>query len=109
MGSDRTASFGRLADLIRPALIARRLQLPISTQIAVYTIERMFDLGAAAILFSSAHLFAPAGLPHREIFIHAGIVFLGLTAFIAMLRRHSSVCSAAKCRRCPGPRHPSPP
>ena len=80
----RRCLFGRLADLIRPALIAKRVQLPISTQIAVYTIERMFDLGAAAIIFSSALLFAPPGLPHREIFIHTGVVSLGLTAFIAI-------------------------
>jgi len=84
IGFTAVSLFGRLADLIRPALIAKRVQLPISTQIAVYTIERMFDLGAAAIIFSSALLFAPAGLPHREIFIHTGVVSLALTAFIAI-------------------------
>jgi hypothetical protein len=84
IGFTAVSLFGRLADLIRPALIAKRLQLPVSSQIAVYTIERMFDLGAAAIIFSSALLFAPSGLPHREIFIHTGVVSLGLTAFIAL-------------------------
>jgi uncharacterized membrane protein YbhN (UPF0104 family) len=84
IGFTAVSLFGRLADLIRPALIAKRVQLPISTQIAVYTIERMFDLGAAAIIFSSALLFAPPGLPHREIFIHTGVVSLALTAFIAI-------------------------
>jgi uncharacterized membrane protein YbhN (UPF0104 family) len=84
IGFTAVSLFGRLADLVRPALIAKRVQLPISTQIAVYTIERMFDLGAAAILFSSALLFAPPGLPHREVFIHTGVVSLALTAFIAV-------------------------
>src|ERR1039458_8988293 len=84
IGFAAVSLFGRLADLIRPTLIAKRVQLPISTQIAVYTIERMFDLGAAAIIFSSALLFAPPGLPHREIFIHTGVVSLALTAFIAI-------------------------
>jgi uncharacterized membrane protein YbhN (UPF0104 family) len=84
VGFTAVSLFGRLADLIRPALIARRVQLPVSTQIAVYTIERMFDLGAAAIIFSSALLFAPPGLPHREVFIHTGVVSLALTAFIAI-------------------------
>ena len=84
IGFTAVSLFGRLADLIRPALIAKRVQLPISTQIAVYTIERMFDLGAAAIIFSSALLFTPPGLPHREIFIHTGVVSLALTAFIAI-------------------------
>jgi hypothetical protein len=84
IGFTAVSLFGRLADLIRPALIAKRVQLSISSQIAVYTIERMFDLGAAAIIFSSALLFAPPGLPHREIFIHTGVVSLALTAFIAI-------------------------
>ena len=49
-----SALFGRLADLTRPYLVARRVNLSLSSQIAVYTIERMFDLGAAAVIFSSA-------------------------------------------------------
>jgi uncharacterized membrane protein YbhN (UPF0104 family) len=84
IGFTAVALFGRLADVIRTALVAKRIDLSISSQIAVYTIERMFDLGAAAIIFSSALLFAPPGLPHREIFIHTGFVSLGLTAFIAI-------------------------
>jgi hypothetical protein len=84
IGFTAVALFGRLADVIRPALVAKRVQLPISSQIAVYTIERMFDLGAAAIIFSGALLFAPRDLPHHEIFIHTGVVSLGLTAFIAI-------------------------
>ena len=84
IGFTAVALFGRLADVIRPALVAKRVQLPISSQIAVYTIERMFDLGAAAIIFSGALLFVPRDLPHHEIFIHTGVVSLGLTAFIAI-------------------------
>ena len=84
IGFTAVCLFGRLADLIRPALIAKRVQLSVSSQVAVYTIERMFDLGAAAIIFSSALLFAPPGLPHREIFIHTGVISLALTAFIAV-------------------------
>src|ERR1039457_2881978 len=76
IGFTAVALFGRLADVIRPALVAKRVQLPISSQVAVYTIERMFDLGAAAIIFSSALLFAPRDLPHHEIFIHTGVFSL---------------------------------
>jgi hypothetical protein len=84
IGFTGVALFGRLADLIRPALIAKRVDLPVSSQLAVYTIERMFDLGAAAIIFSGALLFVPHDLPHREIFIHSGEVSLALTAIIAI-------------------------
>jgi glycosyltransferase 2 family protein len=85
IGFTAVALFGRLADLVRPALIAKRIDLPISTQLAVYTIERMFDLGAAAIIFSSALLFAPRDLPHHEIFVRTGLLSLGGTAFIAIV------------------------
>lgn len=84
IGFAAVALFGRLADVIRPALVAKRVDLPIASQIAVYTIERMFDLGAAAIIFSSALLFVPRDLPHHQIFIHTGLVSLALTAFIAL-------------------------
>ena len=84
VGFTAVSLFGRLADLIRPALIAKRVQLPISTQIAVYTVERMFDLGAAAILFSGALLFAPRDLPHHEIFVRTGVFSLAGTALIAI-------------------------
>jgi len=84
IGFTAVSLFGRLADLVRPALIAKRVQLPISTQIAVYTIERMFDLGAAAIIFSSALLFIPRDLPHHDIFLHTGEISLAGTAFLAL-------------------------
>ncbi|HEY4379941.1 MAG TPA: lysylphosphatidylglycerol synthase transmembrane domain-containing protein [Acidobacteriaceae bacterium] len=84
IGFTAVALFGRLADVIRPALVAKRIQLPVSTQIAVYTIERMFDLGAAAIIFSGALLFAPRDLPHHDIFVRTGLVSLAGTAIIAI-------------------------
>jgi hypothetical protein len=71
-------------DVIRPALVARRVQLSISSQVAVYTIERMFDLGAAALIFSGALLFAPRDLPHHEIFVRTGLFSLAGTALIAV-------------------------
>ena len=51
IGFTAVALLGRLADLVRPYLIARRTQLPLSSQVAVYTVERMFDLGAMALIF----------------------------------------------------------
>jgi uncharacterized membrane protein YbhN (UPF0104 family) len=84
IGFTAVALFGRLADVIRPALVARRVQLSLASQVAVYTIERMFDLGAAAIIFSSALLFTPADLPNRALFVHTGLVSLAGTAIIAL-------------------------
>jgi uncharacterized membrane protein YbhN (UPF0104 family) len=84
IGFTAVSLFGRIADLARPALIAKRIGLPVSSQVAVYTIERMFDLGAAAIIFSSALLFTPADLPNRTLFVHTGLFSLAGTALIAL-------------------------
>ena len=84
IGFTAVALFGRLADLTRPYLVARRIQLPVSSQVAVYTVERMFDLGSAAIVFSSALALAPAGLPHRENYVRVGALSMAATLGIAL-------------------------
>jgi len=75
--------FGRFADLARPYLIARRLKTSVATQLAVYSIERAFDLAAAAILFSVTLAFAPRNMPHHEAFARAGALSLAATVFLA--------------------------
>jgi len=84
IGFTAVALFGRLADVIRPALVARRVGLSVSSQVAVYTIERTFDLGSAALIFSAALLFAPSDLPHHEVFVRTGVVSLAVTALLAV-------------------------
>jgi hypothetical protein len=86
IGFTAVALFGRLADLVRPYLVARRTRLPITSQIAVYTVERMFDLGAMAMIFSGALLLAPdrATLPHHEALQHAALGGLALTVALAI-------------------------
>jgi len=76
--------FGRVADLARPYLIARRLKTSVATQLAVYSIERAFDLAAAAILFSATLAFAPRDMPHHEAFARAGAISLAATLFLAV-------------------------
>lgn len=84
IGFTAVAMFGRLADLTRPYLVSRKIDLPLSSQVAVYTIERMFDLGAAALIFSSALAFAPKDLPHHDVFVRAGLGSLAVTLAIAV-------------------------
>ncbi len=84
IGFTAVALFGRLADLTRPYLVARRTGLSLASQVAVYTIERMFDLGAAAIIFSSALAFTPKNLPHHDVFVKTGLVSMGATLAIAV-------------------------
>jgi len=84
IGFTAVALFGRLADLSRPYLVARKIHLPLSSQVAVYTIERMFDLGSAALIFSTALAFAPKDMPHHQVFVRAGLGSLAVTAAIAV-------------------------
>jgi hypothetical protein len=92
IGFTAVAIFGRLADLVRPYLVAKRTALTVSSQIAVYTVERMFDLGAMALIFSGALLLAPdrATLPHHEALQRAAlgglVVTVALGVFAAIVR-----------------------
>lgn len=73
IGFTAVALIGRVADPVRPYLVSKRTGLPLSTQIAVYIVERLFDAGSMALIFSSVILLAPAGsLPHPEIVKKAG-------------------------------------
>jgi glycosyltransferase 2 family protein len=69
IGFTGVALLGRPADLMRPYLVAKRMKLPLSTQIAVWVVERMFDTAAMALIFSTVLFFAPdkATLPHPEL------------------------------------------
>jgi uncharacterized membrane protein YbhN (UPF0104 family) len=84
IGFSGVALVGRLADLARPYLIARKLKSPVASQLAVYSIERAFDLCAAAIIFSVTLAFAPKNMPHHAAFAKAGIVSFVATAGIAV-------------------------
>jgi hypothetical protein len=68
IGFTAVALIGRVADPVRPYLVAKKTGLPLSTQIAVYIVERLFDAGSMALIFCSVILLDPAGaLPHPEV------------------------------------------
>ncbi len=80
MGFTAVALIGRVADLVRPYLVAKKTGLPLSEQIAVYVVERLFDAGSMALITSSVILLAPPGaLPHPEILRRAAFWGLLLT------------------------------
>ncbi|MGD0735884.1 MAG: lysylphosphatidylglycerol synthase transmembrane domain-containing protein [Terracidiphilus sp.] len=103
IGFTAVALIGRVADLVRPYLVARRTGLPLSSQIAVYIVERLFDAGSMALIFSSVILLAPAGsLPHPEVVRKAGYWGLALTlcgaAFLVLVRLAGGIV-AGFCER----------
>ncbi len=80
MGFTAVALIGRAADLSRPYLVAKKTGQPLTSQIAVYIVERLFDFGAMGLIAFSVIVFSPAGaLPHPEVVRKAGFVGLGLT------------------------------
>jgi uncharacterized protein (TIRG00374 family) len=100
IGFTGVALFGRLADLVRPYLVARRTKLTVGSQIAVYTVERMFDLGAMALIFSLALMFAPdrKTIPHHELMVKVAkvsfIVTLGIACFAVAVRVSGGMLAA---------------
>lgn len=85
MGFTAVALIGRIADLVRPYLVARRTGLTVGSQLAVYVVERLFDGGSMAILLCSAILLSPPGsLPHQQTFDKFGKGGLAVTAAAAL-------------------------
>ncbi len=83
IGFTGLAIFGRIGELIRPLLIARRTGLTFSSQIAVVTVERVFDLGAFGLIFALNLLLSPElqTLPYLH---KAGYTIGALTLVIAL-------------------------
>jgi hypothetical protein len=80
IGFTAVALIGRVADPVRPYLVSKKTGLPLSTQIAVYIVERLFDFGSMALIISTVILLAPAQtLPHPEIVKKAGYGGLAVT------------------------------
>ncbi len=84
IGFTAVALIGRFADPVRPYLVARKTSLPISNQIAVYIVERLFDAGTVALIFSATILFGawfggPNAMPHPDVMKKVSYGALGTT------------------------------
>ena len=96
IGFTGLALLGRAGEFIRPYLIARRTGLPFSSQLAVWAVERIFDIGAFGVLMALA-IFLPSALqsiPHPEYyqrFREAGFFLIafvvGTTVAAVIIRR----------------------
>jgi len=80
IGFTGLALLGRPGELTRPYLVARRQNLPFSSQLAVWAVERIFDIGAYALLLVGAIFFAegPRELPFFASFQRAGFILVAL-------------------------------
>jgi uncharacterized membrane protein YbhN (UPF0104 family) len=100
IGFTAVALVGRVADLARPYLVARKTKVALSLQLAIYTIERMFDLGSVALIFALALLLAPdrATLPHPEIAKRVALGALAVSAALVVLALSVRLAGEAMAR-----------
>jgi uncharacterized membrane protein YbhN (UPF0104 family) len=90
------ALLGRPGEFIRPYLIARKENLPLASQIGVWTVERIFDIGAFTVLMTIDVFFSPSirvnpYLPKFRIAavaLCALVAVAGLLAFLLRVRGH---------------------
>jgi uncharacterized protein (TIRG00374 family) len=102
VGFTGLALLGRAGEFIRPYLIARRTDLSFSSQLAVWGVERIFDLGAFTILMMLA-IFLPSALPsipHPEYYLRfreLGFILtalvVGTTLAAVVIRRNGEVAA----------------
>src|SRR5215475_7347015 len=105
IGFTGLALLGRPGELIRPFLIAKRENLPFSSQLAVWAVERIFDVGGFTFLFVLAAFFAtaPKRLQSRGIFEEIAVVLIvivvGLTVGAFAVHRSGEALAAWVERR----------
>ncbi|HZQ68755.1 MAG TPA: lysylphosphatidylglycerol synthase transmembrane domain-containing protein [Terriglobales bacterium] len=105
IGFTGLAVLGRPGELIRPYLIARRHNLSFSSQVAVWAVERIFDIGGFTFLLIMAAFLAtaPKRLSYYADFQKAGLFFtvlvVGLTVAAIVMDRRGEALAAWVERR----------
>jgi hypothetical protein len=84
IGFTGLALLGRPGELIRPYLIAKQEGLTLSSQLAVWTVERIFDIGAFAVVLCIDVFAFSDGLPHSSALRRISLALLALL-FILVL------------------------
>ncbi len=72
IGFTAIALLGRVAEPVRPYLVAKKTDLTFTSQVAIYLVERLLDAGSMVLIFSATILLAawfggPGALPHPEV------------------------------------------
>jgi hypothetical protein len=84
VGFSALGLFGRAGEFARPYLIARKQRLTFTSQLAVWTVERFFDLGAVALLMLTLAAMAMAGfVDGNKVALLKEDVHRGLTSLAA--------------------------
>jgi uncharacterized protein (TIRG00374 family) len=77
------ALLGRPGEFIRPYIISKRARLPFASQVAVWTVERIFDSSSVAIILAADLLFAQnlRTFPQFTSIRTGGILLIALVTF----------------------------
>ncbi len=81
------ALLGRPGEFIRPYLIAKKENVTVSSQIGVWTVERIFDIGAFTVLMAYDVFFSAriSGNPYIGKFRMAAVILCGVVALMGFL------------------------
>ena len=87
VGFTGLALLGRPGELIRPYLIAKKENVPVPSQLGVWTVERIFDIGAFTALMTIDVFWSTQLRTHPYIgkFQEAAIVLCILVGFMALI------------------------
>lgn len=87
IGFTSVAILGRLGEFVRPYLVARRQKVTFTSQLAVYAVERVFDLLAAAGIIAVTLSVSPSvqSLPYHEQFRRFGYLGIALALLLALI------------------------
>src|SRR5579872_1755205 len=81
------ALLGRPGEFIRPYLVAKKENLTVSSQVGVWTVERIFDIGAFAVLMTLVVFFSSriSDNPYLKKFQLAALVLCAVVVFTGLL------------------------
>jgi uncharacterized protein (TIRG00374 family) len=87
IGFTGLALLGRAGEFIRPYLISRKENLPFASQVGVWTVERIFDVGAFTVLMTIDVFFSAALRvnPYIHKFRIASAMLVGAVAFAGLM------------------------
>ena len=110
IGFSAVALMGRPGEFVRPYLIARKEKLGLSSQLAAWTLERIFDALAMCVLLGAGLLLLSPGSDvlangsQAVVRLRAGGIFLGgvsvLVAMLLVLLRSNAKVTIALLLRC---------
>jgi uncharacterized protein (TIRG00374 family) len=84
IGFTGLALLGRPGELVRPYIIAKKTGLSVSSQMAVWAVERIFDIGGFAVLLVFDIFAFGDQLPFRTGLRDAGFVLIGIVAILGI-------------------------